>query len=110
MLLLALLALRMLAPAGFMPAFDHGAVTIVACPDGAAEVPMANHSEHHPATIHQLCPYAAAATPAAFGPELALLLGAIVFLAAPLPGRPLLLPARANGRGPPRLRGPPFPA
>ena len=109
-LLLALLALRLLAPAGFMPAFDNGAVTIVACPDGAAETPMPHHSGHHPAKFHQLCPYAAAATPAAFGPEIALLLGAIVFLAAPLIGRPFLLVANARARKPPHLRGPPFPA
>jgi hypothetical protein len=109
-LLFSLLALRLLAPAGFMPAFDHGAVTIVACPDGAAEAPMPHHSSHHPAKFHQLCPYAAAATPAAFGPEIALLVGAIVFLAAPLIGRPLLLVASAKSREPPRLRGPPLPA
>lgn len=32
MLLALLLGLRLLTPTGFMPAFDHGAVTIVACP------------------------------------------------------------------------------
>lgn len=92
-----------------MPAFD-GAVTIVACPDGAAEAPMSHHSSHHPAKFHQLCPYAAAATPAAFGVEIALLPGAILFLAAPLIERPFLLVANARAREPPRLRGPPFPA
>jgi hypothetical protein len=109
-LLIALLGLRLLAPAGFMPAFDQGAVTIVPCPDGAAEAPMPHHSNHHPAKLHQLCPYAAAATPAAVGPAIALLLGAIVFLSAPLIGRPLFLVASARAREPPRLRGPPIPA
>ena len=109
-LLFALLALRLLAPTGFMPAFDHGAVTIVACSDGAAEAPMPHHSSHHPAKFHQLCPYAAAATHVAFGPEIALLLGAIVLLAAPLSGRPLLLVANVRAREPPHLRGPPIPA
>ena len=109
-LLLALLALRLLAPDGFMPAFDHGAVTIVACPDGAAQAPMAHHSKHHPARFHQLCPYAAAATPAAFGPGIVLLIGAILFLSAPLVGRPFLFVGYARAREPPHLRGPPFPA
>jgi len=106
-LVFALLALRLLAPAGFMPAFNRGAVTIVACPDGAAEAPMRHH---HPVKFHQICPYAAAATPAAFGPEIALLAGASVFLSAPLLGRPFLLVASARAREPPRPRGPPIPA
>jgi hypothetical protein len=39
--LLALgMALRLLSPAGFMPAFERGAVMIVACPD-AGPMPMA---------------------------------------------------------------------
>jgi hypothetical protein len=40
-----LLALRVLAPAGFMPAFDHGAVTIVLCPD-ADPVPAMGAHDH----------------------------------------------------------------
>lgn len=108
-LVLALLALRLLAPAGFMPAFDRGVVTIVACPDGLAMAPM-RHSPQDPGKFHQLCPYAAAATVAAVGLGLALALGAIVFLAALLIPRPPLLVAQAKAREPPRLRGPPFPA
>ena len=109
-LLLALLALRLLAPAGFMPAFDHGAVTIVACPDGAAEAPMAHHSKQHPAKFHQLCPYAAAATPVVSGPDVVILAGAVLFLSAPQLARPSLFLARADDREPPRLTGPPLPA
>lgn len=59
-LLALLLALRLLSPAGFMPAFEHGAVTIVACPDFD---PPAAPSHHHHGTSHaqhQPCPYAAA--------------------------------------------------
>src|SRR3954466_5652453 len=63
------LALRLLSPAGFMPAFDHGAVTIVACPDYGA---MAAHHHHgDPKKLQQQCPYgagAAAATLAGFVP------------------------------------------
>lgn len=108
--LLALLALRLLAPAGFMPAFDHGAATIVACPDGVPAMPMAGHSGHDRGNFHQLCPYAAAAAVAAFGPALALALGAIAFLAAPLLVRPFLFVGQVKAREPPRLTGPPFPA
>lgn len=44
-LLALLLGLRLLTPEGFMPAFDHDAVTIVACPDAdlTAVPPMAAH-------------------------------------------------------------------
>jgi len=107
--LFALLALRLLAPAGFMPAFDRGGVTIVACPDSLAMAPM-RHSPRDPGKFHQLCPYAAAATVAALGLGLALAFGVIVFLAAPRIARPHRLVAQAKAREPPRLRGPPFPA
>jgi hypothetical protein len=107
-LLLALLALRLLAPAGFMPAFDHGAVTIVACPDGAPDAPMLHHSKQHP-KFHQICPYAAAATPAVFELGIAILVGGFLFLSAPLLGRRYLFLARVEDREPPRLTGPPLP-
>jgi len=56
------LALRLLSPAGFMPAFDHGAVTIVACPDyGAA---AAHHHHGDPKKLQHQCPYGAAAATA----------------------------------------------
>jgi hypothetical protein len=53
------MALRLLSPVGFMPAFDHGAVTIVPCPDAApAGIAMMHH--HHGDKAHpQPCPYAA---------------------------------------------------
>jgi hypothetical protein len=55
------MALRLLSPVGFMPAFDHGAVTIVPCPDAApAGIAMMHH--HHGDNAHpQPCPYAAGA-------------------------------------------------
>ena len=56
-----LLGLRLLSPAGFMPSFEHGAVTIVACPD-AGLAPA--HHDHKKAKTAQPCPYAAAS---AFG-------------------------------------------
>lgn len=60
------LALRLLSPAGFMPAFDRGEVTIVACPDAEpmakpAAMAMAHHHHHDGGKAHQQpCPYAAA--------------------------------------------------
>jgi hypothetical protein len=56
------MALRLLSPAGFMPAFDRGAVTIVVCPDAEpGAMPMAHHHHHGDAAHQQPCPYAAAA-------------------------------------------------
>src|SRR3954451_6220498 len=64
-LLVLLLAVRMLSPAGFMPAFDRGTITIVACPDyEAADPPMAHHHHNGGKKHHQPCPYAAGAAAA----------------------------------------------
>lgn len=57
------MALRLLSPEGFMPAFDRGAVTIVACPDAepmAMAMPMGHHDADSGKAAHQPCPYAAA--------------------------------------------------
>src|SRR5437763_8840136 len=79
--LLALaLALRLLTPAGFMPAFERGAVTIVACPDWDNGTPATPAHHHHGGskTLHQPCPYTAASgvgwLTAAFGSLLSLLI------------------------------------
>ena len=67
-----LLAIRLLAPAGFMPAFDHGSVTIIACPDADSSVPAIHHHHHHPldhAALHHPCPYASASGLGALGPD-----------------------------------------
>ena len=109
-LLALLLALRSLAPAGFMPAFEDGAVTIVICPDAA---PVAAHHHHrsgrHDAQ-HQPCPYAAASALGALGPDWPPLLPAIFFAVALLLGRTFLFAERHSRRERPPLRGPPIPA
>jgi hypothetical protein len=51
-----LLGLRLLSPVGFMPSFEHGTVTIVACPD-AGFAPA--HHDHDKPKAGQPCPYAA---------------------------------------------------
>jgi len=70
-MLALVLALRLMTPAGFMPSFDHGQVTVVPC-DGIVAAPppmkMAHHGHHeghqHGTAGHQTCPYAAGAAPA----------------------------------------------
>ena len=57
-----LLGVRLLSPAGFMPSFEHGTVTIVACPDA---FPPPEHHDHHQPKPEQPCPYAAASAPGA---------------------------------------------
>ncbi|MGN6155438.1 MAG: hypothetical protein ACTHN4_06860 [Sphingomicrobium sp.] len=109
-LLLALLGIRLLSPAGFMPEFDRGAVTIVACPDAAPAMPMPAHSKHHRGTVHEICPYAAAAAAAASPPESAPVASQLLFFPAPAAGPAFLFVARSASREPPRLRGPPIPA
>lgn len=109
-LLALLLAVRSLAPAGFMPAFEKGAVAIIICPDAA---PAAAHHHHGPGDRtgqHQPCPYAAASALGALGADWPPLLAALFFVAALLLGRPFLFIDRHCGRERPPLRGPPIAA
>ena len=108
--LAALLALRSLAPAGFMPAFENGAVTIVICADAAA---VAGHDHHRSGDEHgqhQRCPYAAASALGALGPDWPPLLTPLFFAVALLLGRTFLFVERHSRRERPPLRGPPIPA
>lgn len=110
-LLALLLAVRLLAPAGFMPSFERGAVTIVACPDadgGAA--PMSAHHDGHSKKLHQPCPYASASGLGSLEPDLPPLVGALVLAAALLLGRTFLFLERHRTGERPPLRGPPIPA
>lgn len=106
-----ILAMRLLTPAGFMPAFDHGAVTIVACPDAEPSIaPMAAHHGGHSKKLHQPCPYAAASglgsLVADFGPPI----GLIFFAVALQLGRTFLFIERSRSAERPPSRGPPIPA
>lgn len=108
-LLALLIGVRLLAPAGFMPSFDHGAVTIVVCPDAdGAAVPM--HHDGHSKKLHQPCPYASAAGVGSTAPDVPLLIGALVLTAALLLGRTFLFLERHRAHERPHLRGPPIPA
>ena len=110
-LLALLLGLRLLSPAGFMPAFERGAVTIVACPDAVSPAIPAHHS--HPAgrkSAHQPCPYAAASGLGAITGDSVPLLAALAFAIVLLLGRPTALVERRRANERPPLRGPPIPA
>jgi hypothetical protein len=107
-----LLGLRSLAPAGFMPAFDRGSLTIVACPD--ADAPVASMAHHrHPADHklqHEPCPYAAASALGALSSDLAPMLATLLFGALLVVGRPFLLDEPQSRRERPPSRAPPIPA
>jgi hypothetical protein len=103
-----LLALRSLAPAGFMPAFDHGMLTIVVCPDAGVQPPAAMHHGHDRKALHEHCPYAAASGLAAVA---ALWTTAVIvgpFAAVLLLGRTVLFVERQGRRNRPPAIGPPL--
>jgi hypothetical protein len=105
-----ILALRLLTPAGFMPAFDHGAVTIVACPDGGGGSAPVGHHHGQPNKLHQPCPYASASSLGALGADFGGLLDVLLVAAALLLGRAFLFIERHGARLRPPSRGPPLPA
>jgi hypothetical protein len=111
MLLALLIAVRLLAPAGFMPSFAEGAVTIVACPDADPGVaPLSVHHHGHSKALHQPCPYAAASGLGLSPKQLPPLIGALILAAALLLGRTFLFIERSLAHERPPLRGPPLPA
>jgi len=112
-LLALLLAVRSLAPFGFMPAFDHGRVTIVACPDVDAQLLAPTGHHHHSSDhkfAHQPCPYAAASALGALGNDFAPILAVLFFGAVLVAGRAFLFVERQGRRQRPPSRAPPLPA
>jgi hypothetical protein len=103
------LALRLLSPAGFMPSFGHGAVTIVACPDFAAATSMAHQHHRNGQKEHQVCPYAAGAAAGTVADSF-LLITSVLFVSTLLLGRTFRFLERHRHRERPPLRGPPVPA
>jgi hypothetical protein len=101
-----LLAVSSLAPAGFMPAFDRGAVTIVACPDANAAVHSMHHHGEHKA-LHEPCPYASSSALGALGPDFTPSLAFAFFATALLLGRTFLFIDRHAARARPPAIGPP---
>ena len=113
-LLALLLALRLLGATGFMPGLEHGAVTIIVCPDGDVDAPLAIDIAHHThgqsKHKHGICPYASASSLGTFGTDFAALVGVLIFVAALLLGRTSLFLARNRLRERPPSRAPPLPA
>jgi hypothetical protein len=108
-----MIAVRLLTPAGFMPAFDHGAIAIVVCPDAdpaPAPVMAVQHHHDHSKRIHQPCPYASASGLGALAADFPLLIGILIFATALLLGRSFLFIDLGHAHERPPLRGPPIPA
>jgi hypothetical protein len=111
-LLALLLAVRLLSPAGFMPAFEHGRVTIVACPD-ADGIAQSMAAHHHPGDhrgTHQPCPYASASSLGALGADF----GPLLSVQLPAGAAPIGITAPqlslGNERVRPPTRAPPIPS
>jgi hypothetical protein len=108
-----LLSLRLIGSAGYMPAIEHGALTIVACPDADLNAPLGIGSISHHGHMqhrHATCPYAAAAALGAVGNDWTPLIGVMFFAVALLLGRTFLFVERQSGRERPPAIGPPIPA
>jgi Protein of unknown function (DUF2946) len=80
-----LLALRLLTPTGFMPAWGESQFAITLCDDAGAPVGVSPRHQHHgdagKAKHRQSCPYAAASAP----PFLTPLVAAIAHPLVPTP-------------------------
>ena len=110
-----LLGLRLLGATGYMPAIEHGAVTIIVCPDADPDAPLAVDvaHHHHGQSKHKhggICPYASASSLGALGAEFVALFGALIFGVALLPGRTFRFLERNRLRTRPPSRAPPLPA
>lgn len=105
-----LIALRLLSPPGFMPSFQHGALTIVSCPDYEPVQPAMGHHHGKSGKAHQQCPYAAASPLGSIDLQ-AFAIAAILFAgAALLLGHASAFPLASRQHCRPPVRGPPVPA
>jgi hypothetical protein len=113
-LIALLLGLRLLGATGYMPAFEHGSMTIVVCPDADADAPLAVGVAHHhhgqSKHTHGVCPYASASWLGTLGVDFGTLAGALIFAAALLLGRTFRFLERNRLRERPPSRAPPLPA
>jgi hypothetical protein len=114
-LIALLLGLRLLGAMGYMPAFEHGSMTIIVCPDADVDTPLAIDVAHHhhgqSKHKHAVCPYASASSLGALGTDVAALVGVLIFVAALLLlGRTFRFLERNRVRERPPSRAPPLPA
>jgi hypothetical protein len=95
-----------------MPSFEHGSVTIVACPDGNYHdpAPQQMHHRHGKTANHQPCQYASASLLGALGAGFGALCEALIFGAALLLGCSFKFIERNDVRERPPTRAPPLPA
>ena len=106
-LLAAILVLRLLTPAGFMPVFEGGRLTIVACPDASPAAPSPAHHHGDAGKTPHSCAYATASGLGSLTPDPVtlpepLLLGAaMVLLSAWLFAARSRVPERPPSTGPP---------
>ena len=105
-----MLSLRLLGAAGYMPALDHGSLTIIVCPDADLNAPLALGTMHHHGHMrhnHNVCPYTAAAALGAVGNEYTPLVAVFLVGIVLLLGRAFLFVERQSGRERPPAIGPP---
>ena len=113
-LLALLLGLRLLGATGYMPAVEHGSMTIVVCPDADVDAPLAidtaHHHHGHSKHKHAVCPYASASSLGTLTMGFAALVGVLIFAAALLLGRTFRFLERNRACERPPSRAPPLPA
>jgi hypothetical protein len=109
-LLALVLALRLLTPAGFMPAFEHGSVAIVVCPDVDPAAAMSTHHHGDRKKLYHSCPYAAASALGTFSANAPVVAATLKVDPALLLGRTFLFLDKSRSHERPPLRGPPLPA
>lgn len=112
----AALALRIVVPAGFMPALDHGRVIVAICNgEGPGTIALAittaggdhGHDDGDGDRAHSPCAFADLALPVIGGTDPLQLAAALLFILATALVRALSLPPRAPARLRPPLRAPP---
>jgi hypothetical protein len=108
------LTMRLLTPAGFMPALDGGRLEVVACPGGDSTPMRAMAGMHHDhgktGKVCQSCPHATASGAGLIDGAPLALAGSSFLAVPPLLGRAILLPARSSDHDRPPSIGPPLPA
>ncbi len=112
------LLVRLVVPAGFMPVFDHGTISIVLCTGYGPQtvqldMPGMNMSGdgHKPDNHHDKtdtpCPFSGLTAPVLSGADPIVLAAAILFIMLLVSRVPVREPVRAYYRLRPPLRGPP---
>lgn len=123
-ILMAALTLRIVIPAGFMPVFEHGRVTLTLCsgvvpaPTGtsthagnshAAPQGTSHHQENQGKTYQNSCAFLDLAVPVIGGADPVQLAAALLFIVAAALFLCAALPRSTARRLRPPLRGPPLP-